>query len=246
MASKYLATPLDYIRLLVIIAILILETIATQLGQPWFLSASICLVILALVNFIDLRQQKNQQWEKFALLLFIAMIFGSLGDFFMAGVIFLTPDSLINGILFFGMGHFVYLLALRNKSSLLLNSDSENSGLILRNLIVWLVVVALTLILFFTTIFNPSMLELSIGALGYGIMLATALGFALAKWQEEFPIGFRLFIFLGFLFFLFSDWLIAVHRFTDETFLSGPYVGITYIIGQLLIQLSVVMGYKNE
>jgi len=111
---------------------------------------------------------------------------------------------------------------------------------------VWILSVIIILMIFYLTVFNPTMLELSIGALGYGIILVTVLAFSITKWTDRFPFSFRLAIILGFFLFLFSDWLIAYHFFTDPTFLSGPYVGITYVFGQLLIQLTTYFGSRGS
>jgi len=90
------------------------------------------------------------------------------------------------------------------------------------------------------------MFELSIGLLGYGILLVTVLGFALTKWFDNFPIAFKITMIFGFFMFIFSDWLIGVHELTDPTFLSGPWVGITYIFAQLPIQLAALLGARGS
>ena len=237
MSSKYLSSTIDYIRLLVIIVILSLLALFVITGdaRPWFLSSSGMIVVLALINYIDL---KDGNWGKFSLLMFIGMICGFIGDLLMNEIFYITPIAILNGVMLFGIGHVVYLLGLKDRSPLL---QSEGS-LITRNLFIWIVSIVLVLLLFFFTVFNPTMLELSIGLLVYGILLVTVLGFALTKWFDEFPIMFRVLILLGFFMFIFSDWLIGVHEMTDPTFLSGPWVGITYIFAQLPIQLAVFLG----
>ncbi|TFG32715.1 hypothetical protein EU528_02645 [Candidatus Thorarchaeota archaeon] len=240
MLGKYLRSTIDYIRLLVIIVILSLLAIFvfTSNSNPWFLSSSGIIVILALINYIDLR---GGSWGKFSLLMFIGMICGFIGDLLMAGIFYITPIAILNGVILFGIGHVIYLVGLKDRSPLL---RKKGEGLIIRNLLIWIVCIVLVLLLFFFTVFNPSALELSIGLLGYGILLVTVLGFALTKWFDEFPIAFRILIFVGFLMFIFSDWLIGVHEMTDPTFLSGPWVGITYIFAQLPIHISVFLGAR--
>ncbi|TFH06542.1 MAG: hypothetical protein E4H14_10655 [Candidatus Thorarchaeota archaeon] len=245
MANKYLTSTIDYIRFLIVIVILSLLVffVITSDSNPWFLSSSAMIVILALINYIDL---KSGNWGKFSLLMLIAMICGFIGDLLMAGVFYITPITILNGVILFGIGHVVYLLGLRERSPLLLNSQETAAGrLIIRNLLTWIVCIVLVLLLFFFTVFNPTMLELSIGLLVYGILLVTVLGFALTKWFDEFPITFRLMIVFGFFMFIFSDWLIGVHEMSDPTFLSGPWVGITYIFAQLPIQLAAFLGARG-
>jgi uncharacterized membrane protein YhhN len=245
MSNKFVSTKMDYIRILVVIVILGLEAIAaiTGIGNPWFLSASIFIVILALVNYVDVR---SQEWSRYALLLLVAMICGSIGDFLMAEIFYITPIPVLNGVLLFGIGHVFYLLGLRDRSNLLLRSPGQGqSRLITKNLATWLVASVLVILLFVFTVFNPTMLELGIGMLGYGLILGTVLAFAVTKWFDEFPFAYKFCVSIGFLLFLFSDWLIGVHLMTDPSFLSGPYVGLTYIVGQLLIQLSTMFGSKD-
>ncbi|MHA2141432.1 MAG: lysoplasmalogenase family protein [Candidatus Thorarchaeota archaeon] len=245
MSNRFLNTQIDYLRVLVVIAILGLEAIAaiTGIANPWFLSASIAIVILALVNYIDVR---SQDWSRYALLFLIAMICGSIGDFMMAGIFYITPIAVLNGIILFGIGHVFYLLGLRDRSSLLLRPrDTGQPRLIAKNLVTWLVVCVLIILLFVFTVFNPAMLELGFGMLGYGLLLGTVLAFAVTKWNDEFPTSIKFCLSIGFILFLFSDWLIGYHLLTDPTFLSGPYVGLTYIVGQLLIQLSTMFGSKG-
>jgi hypothetical protein len=245
-SSKYLSSTLDYVRLLVIVVILSLLALFVITGdaRPWFLASSGVIVILALVNYVDL---KSGSWSKFSLLMFIAMIFGFVGDLLMNGIFYITPVAIINGVLFFSLGHVFYLVALKDRSPLLMNpKDSESGRLITRNLIIWIICIIAVILLIYFTAYNPADMVLSAGFFGYGILLVTVFAFSLAKWFDEFPIGFRLLIVLGFFMFIFSDWLIGVHEMTDPTFLSGPWVGITYIFAQLPIHLSVFLGARGS
>jgi len=228
--------------IIVILALLALFVITGD-ARPWFLSSSGVIVILALINYIDL---KSGSWGKFSLIMFIAMIFGFIGDLLMNGIFYITPVAIINGVLFFSIGHIFYLFALKDRSPLLLNSkDSEGGRLIIRNLLIWMVCIVAVILLIFFTAFNPADMVLSTGFFVYGILLVTVFGFSLAKWFDEYPIGFRLLIVLGFFMFIFSDWLIGVHEMTDPNFLSGPWVGITYIFAQLPIHLSTFLGARR-
>jgi len=245
-SSKYLSSNLDYIRLIVVLVVLSLLAIFVFTGEerPWFLSSSGVIVILALVNYIDL---KNGNWGKFSLLMFIAMICGFIGDLLMNGIFYITPDTIINGVMLFSFGHIFYLLSLRERSPLLLKpKDSEGGRLITRNLIIWVVCIIAVILLILFTAFNPANMVLSVGFFVYGILLVSVFGFSLTKWFEDYPIGFRLMLIIGFFMFIFSDWLIGVHTMTDDTFLSGPWVGITYIFAQLPIQLSVFLGARGS
>jgi hypothetical protein len=246
MSSKYLSSTLDYIRMLIaiIVVALLAVRVITGLDRPWFLLSSAMIVVLALINFIDL---KDGSWSKFSLLMFMAMIFGFIGDLLMNSIFYITPIAIINGVMFFSLGHILYLLALRDKASFLLKpKDSPGGRLIPRNLGIWIACIIAVIFLVFFTAFDPADMVLSTGFIGYGILLVTVFGSALAKWFEEFPIGFKLLIIFGFFMFIFSDWLIGVHEMTDSTFLSGPWVAITYIFAQLSIHLSVFLGARGS
>ncbi|MHA1940049.1 MAG: lysoplasmalogenase family protein, partial [Candidatus Thorarchaeota archaeon] len=171
---------------------------------------------------------------------------GFIGDLLMAEIFYITPIAVLNGIILFAIGHVFYLLGLRDRSNLMLRPPEANlPRLITKNVATWLLVSVLVILLFVTTVFNPTMLELGFGMLGYGLVLGTVLAFAVTKWFDEFPSGYKFCVSIGFLLFLFSDWLIGYHLMTDSAFLSGPYVGLTYILGQLLVQLSTMFGSKG-
>ena len=95
MSSKYLSSTIDYIRLLVIIVILSLLAlfVITSDARPWFLASSGMIVVLALINYIDL---KDGNWGKFSLLMFIGMICGFIGDLLMNGIFYITPIAILN------------------------------------------------------------------------------------------------------------------------------------------------------
>jgi hypothetical protein len=250
MKNSLYARVFDAVRLIVVVIILLLLAwhIVTNATIQWnFLSMSLLLVVLAAVNLATCYVLKEKSWMHYAIFLFVAMLFGSLGDFLMAGILYITPNTLINGILGFGIGHVFYLFALRNVSPLLLRAsgstqDSRGSRrLLIGNLAIWLGVVAAGVMLFFATVFNPLDLVLSIGALAYGVLLLTVLAFAVTKWFEGYPVSFRLSLLLGFLLFFLSDWTIAVRALYNPFFLSDLFIGVTYILAQLLIQVTPIL-----
>lgn len=250
MKTPLYARLFETVRLIVVVIILLLLAwhIVTNATIQWnFLSMSLLLVLLAAVNLVACYVLKEKSWTRYAILLFVAMLFGSLGDFLMAGILYITPNTLINGILGFGIGHVFYLIALRDVSPLLFRAagstqDSHGSRrLLMGNLAIWLGVVAAGVMLFFATVFNPLDLVLSIGALAYGVLLLTVLAFAVTKWFEGYPVSFRLSLLLGFLLFFLSDWTIAVRALYNPFFLSDLFIGVTYILAQLLIQVTPIL-----
>ncbi|MHA1949562.1 MAG: lysoplasmalogenase family protein [Candidatus Thorarchaeota archaeon] len=246
--SESIKTPMGILRLLLIMSILatvvLIQVFVGQFSPNWiFLLGSALVVVLALVNFIDKRDDPN--WSRFVLFMFIAMVVCFIADLLMAGVFYIIPgESLINGVLFFMLGHVMYLFALRDRSPLLLRSESPK--LITRNLVIWFVSIALVFVLFFFTLYNPSDMIISIGLFGYGIFLTSSLVFSLTKWFDDYPKFFSLCLILGFLLFFISDYVLGYKILMDSGFLSGiEAVGITYLLGQMTIHLSPLFG-KDE
>jgi hypothetical protein len=248
MLTKYLKY-IQYI-LIIIIGSLITYHAFTRI-QGVFLLTSLLLVLFSLVNFITLRyfgDERNSIWSIYAGLLLLAMIFGSLGDFAMPGFfIFPLTDTFINGIIYFGIGHAFYLLALRKSSPLLFEVNTERRSIKSRNLILWLVSIFIVILLFLVTVYNPSDMVISIGAFGYGILLITVLAFAITKWFDDFPLYFKVVLVVGFLLFFISDWALGVNQIRDSAFMSGTaFIGFTYAVGQLLIQSSTILGNEKS
>ncbi len=241
-------TPIGILRLLIVVAILA-TIVMTQLfvgafSPNWiFLLGSAMIVVLALVNFVDKKDDAN--WSRFTLFMFIAMLVCFIADLLMAGVFYIIPgESLINGVLFFALGHMVYMLALRDRSPLLLRSQSPK--LITRNLMIWIVGLAMVFILFFLTLFNPAEMVISIGLFGYGILLTSSLVFSMTKRFDGFPQLFSVCLILGFLLFFTSDYILGYKILRDASFLSGiEAVGVTYLLGQLIIHLSPMFGTES-
>ena len=244
MSMASLKTPLGVLRILIILAIFgstaVLIIMINQGTPNWtLLATSAMIVILAFVNFVDKRA--TEKWSRFVLLMFVAMFICFVGDLLMASVFHITPDPLINGILMFSLGHVVYLLALKERSPLLLRSESPR--LIARNMSIWIVSIVIAIVLFVLTLYNPAEMVISMGMFGYGILLTTVLAFSLSKWFDDYPKLFVICLFIGFLLFFVSDYIFGYRTLTDPTFLSGTEaVGVTYIGGQLLIHISSVFG----
>ncbi|MFW9925734.1 MAG: lysoplasmalogenase family protein [Candidatus Thorarchaeota archaeon] len=239
--SRLLKSPLGILRLLIVIAVLVtvvLIQLFVGLYSPnWiFLSGSAMIVILALVNFVEKRD--NPDWSRFVLLMFLAMLVCFIADLLMAGVFYIIPgESLINGVIFFLTGHVFYLLALRNSSPLLLRSESPK--VISRNLFIWFIGLVVLFVLFFLTLYNPADMVISIGLLFYGVFMTSSLFFSITKWFGDHPKFFSLCLIVGFLLFFISDYILGYRILIDGDFLSGiEAVGITYLLGQMTIHLS--------
>ncbi|MFW9810435.1 MAG: lysoplasmalogenase family protein [Candidatus Thorarchaeota archaeon] len=246
--SSSLKSPLGTLRLLIVLAILV-TVITVQLfvglySPNWiFLSGSAMIVVLALVNYIE--KKDNPDWSRFVSIMFIAMLVCFIADLLMAGVFYIIPgESLINGVMFFSTGHILYILALRTRSPLLLRSESPK--LIMRNLLIWIVSIIVVFFLFFLTLFNPADMVISIGLFGYGILLTSSLVFSLTKCFDDYPVLFSVCLILGFLLFFVSDYILGYRIQIDSNFLSGiEAVGMTYLLGQMIIHLSPMFGNRE-
>jgi len=105
MTQGYIKTRLGILRIIVILGILgsIALLVATDGTIPYhLLTTSVVLVFLALVNLADNRTRRDAEWAKYTTFLFFGMLLGSIGDFLMAGVFYITPEPLVNGVLAFG------------------------------------------------------------------------------------------------------------------------------------------------
>ena len=245
MSTASLKTPLGILRILIVLAILVtvvMLQVFVGLFSPnlIFLSGSAMIVILSLVNFIDKREDTS--WSRFVLLMFIAMLVCFIADLLMAGVFYIIPgESLINGVLFFMMGHVFYLFALRDRSPLLLRSEAPR--LITRNLMIWIAGMVVLFVIFFLTLFNPADMVISMGLVVYGIFLTSSLVFSITKRFDDYPQLFSLCLIIGFLLFFISDYILGYKILMDSGFLSGiEAVGVTYLLGQMIIHLSPMFG----
>ncbi|NHI88032.1 MAG: hypothetical protein EAX87_00835 [Candidatus Thorarchaeota archaeon] len=251
MSKAMLKSPVGILKLLIVIAVLItivlVQVFVGAYSPNWiFLSGSGMIVILALVNFVDM--QDDDDLSRFTLFMFIAMFVCFFADLLMAGVFYIIPvdvsvRSLINGVLFFLLGHVIYLFALRNRSPLLLRSESPK--LITRNLLIWIISIAGVFALFYLTLFDPSNLIISIGLFGYGIFLTSSLAFSITKWFDDFPPKFSLSLIIGFLLFFISDYILGLSILQGISFIGIEAVGVTYLLGQLSIHLSPIFASKQ-
>ena len=241
-------TPIGILRLIIVLAILatvvMVQALYGLFSPNWiFLSGSAMIVILALVNYVDKKDDSN--WARFTLLMFVAMFVCFIADLLMAGVFYIIPgESLINGVLFFLTGHVIYLFALRNRSPLFLRNEAPR--LITRNLVIWLAGMVVLFVLFFLTLFNPADMVISMGLIVYGIFLTSSLVFSVTKWFDDFPKLFSLSLIIGFLLFFISDYILGYRILMDGNFLDGiEAVGITYLLGQMIIHLSPMFGREQ-
>ncbi len=240
-------TPIGVLRVITVISVvaLLIMYYITDI-HDLFLISSIVISVLALFNLLGAYISKSPGYVKFTALLFIGMVCGTIGDFLMAGKFSIIGVSLIDGILFFSIGHVFYLISLRRKSPLLFQKDESKSGIIKPNLVLWLIFAISGVAIVLGTAYNPAEMVIVIGGVFYIALLSSLLGFAATKWRTNLPRPYAMLLFLGFALFLFSDWGIAVNNLTVPGFMHAYVVGGTYIFGQLLIHLSTWFVSNDE
>jgi hypothetical protein len=91
-----------------------------------FLAVSLMISLLAFINYLLSHLNNQTKWQRYTLLLLIAMLFGSLSDFFLGGFIPLPLEPLYLGVVAFAIGQIFYLIALRNLSPLVITSKSAS------------------------------------------------------------------------------------------------------------------------
>ncbi|HMP02791.1 MAG TPA: lysoplasmalogenase [Gemmatales bacterium] len=201
---------------------------------PLRLGSSLTLVLVAARPWYGQRGQPGQ-----GLLLGVAvgMALGCVGDFAMAGLLkWLIRSSVLGGMLFFGLGHLAYVAGIGVAAPWAPRRVGRNWGLAVLawqgvNLAAWLAFV------------YPASRhgDLIWPALGYGSLLAgtagLASGLALAV-PRCVPIA------VGAALFLFSDLMIAVRLFAEQSW-ADPLVWATYGPGQMLIVFGAALAVRG-
>jgi hypothetical protein len=161
-----------------------------------------------------------------AALLCIGVAFGFLGDLFMANV-FRQENNVLSGMVTFGIGHVLYILAFREIAVRFGLHDTGRYALALG--FTWL----LAVVLWFILIRSPRAGGMQYAALAYALFLASMAGFALGMALQN---GALLPLALGAILFLLSDALLAARLFAGRRFrYIGDLIWLTYITAQVLI-----------
>ncbi len=222
------------------------------LVQWTFLGVSILLSIFAFLNYLVARKFDTARWKRYSLFLFVAMVFGTLGDFLLAGVLPIALDLFMFGVVAFAFGQVFYLLALRQLSTLIINptgSISNNGGsprFNRRNLIIWLAYIISCAAGYMLALFNPAIFELSVGGLCYFLLFVSVLAFALTKFFDDYPLPFKVSLFFGFLLFFISDIVLAWNKFYTPILFGSLIISITYLLGQLLVHLTPLLKASSN
>jgi hypothetical protein len=207
------------------------------------LSRRVCLALSSIVFVAAVLQWRAAGGASgYAGWILLGMALGLLGDLIMAELI-PVPDRLIFGMLAFGAGHIVYILAL---TALILVPQLWGhgpEGFTAQQLIVWAIMLVLSVLLWHTLVRKPGGNRVqNIGALVYSLLMGTlnALAISLALQNAAFiPLA------LGAACFLASDLILGHWNIRGHAFYRvNDVIWVTYNLAQLLIVFHVAAAAK--
>ncbi len=109
----------------------------------------------------------------------------------------------------------------------------------------WLIIFIAYGLTVYTILFNELDIVLQIGVFVYMVALLTMSSMTLNRLGNSHPASFKL-VFIGSLFFVISDTLIAFNRFLVEIPQEGIIIMGTYMIAQYLIMQGVLFELKTK
>ncbi|MHA2252667.1 MAG: lysoplasmalogenase family protein [Candidatus Kariarchaeaceae archaeon] len=167
--------------------------------------------------------------DNFASWLFLlAICFSFLGDLFMARIISLSNQRIIDGAIGFGFAHLVYIIAFNKLSPITYNW--------------WLILlgIGISLVLYYIVVYNSELSgQILIASFLYSSLLATFL-ITIASFilTSEVNLFVQITSFTGVLLFVISDSIIAINEFKQEIKHASEIIAVTYILSQVSLQLS--------
>lgn len=172
-------------------------------------------VLLGLVNVLYAYKVKYSN-KKFILLMFTGLVFGMLADV-------LLGINFIVGVLFFGLGHILYLLAYYTIHPF---HKSELFGILPLSFLAAFVIIG--------TPFISVPTSLQYALIGYGIIISCMLSKAISNYRKEKTIGFLL-IAIGSILFYFSDLMLLLDMFGTPSRLLWILCSYSYWPAQTLL-----------
>jgi uncharacterized membrane protein YhhN len=181
---------------------------------------------LALTYYFSL--DKKPDTKKDAILL--ALLFSWLGDILLQWDMYFVP-----GLICFLTAHIFYIAFFARTSS------NQRSYFKLRPV---MLIAVLAYLIELMHLLWPSLGEMKIPVLIYGITISTMLSAAIWQYQK-LEDKTSLFMILGAAFFVTSDSILAINKFRNPFASAGIYIMTTYILAQLFIVLGAIK-YRNE
>lgn len=211
MNKKYL-----YTNILLCICSIACLVIYDIFGGLWLKGVtSSWFVLLGLVN-VFYAYKTNYTNKKFILLIFTGLFFGMLADI-------LLGINFIFGVLFFALGHILYLAAYYTIEPF---SKKEFYFILPISCFATFIIIGTPFIIV------PNILRFAL--IGYGIIISIMLSKAICNYQKHKTIGF-IFIMTGSLLFYFSDIMLAIDLFGTPSRLVWILCSYTYWPAQTLL-----------
>jgi len=164
----------------------------------------------------------------------LGMAFAFLGDLFMAKVIRIFPERIINGIMAFSITHACYIIAFSRMGTFFPKQALPAA----------VIVYIFAGVLYFKVANIPDNRILSAITFFYLIIITTMLWGSIAILFTSYPMLFKITVLAGALLFFVSDALIAYSNFRSSFASAERIIHFTYILGQMLIQISPLILIK--
>ena len=201
-----------------------------RLPRPLRILLSALLVLAAFLGWQG--GARSTPLQTYALLIFLGMTAGFVGDLIMAELI-PVPNRLIFGMIEFGIGHLFYIAAFVHLG---FNSLFNQMTVYLIGLL--LVILAFCVWAWYCYVRKPGGSKaINVGSLVYGLLIGVmvALAVALAIGEARFiPLAIGAWLFLASDFIL-GNWVIRGHTWKSV----NDVIWVVYVCGQLLIVYSI-------
>ena len=191
-------------------------------------------LLMIWIGFYFLIHAKNMD-RKVVRLASAGFVFSWFGDLFMM----FSGEFLyfVLGIASFLLAHIFYALLF------LQTINISGKKPFLKKKPAWLMLYITLGLIIYILLFNHLDAVLRIAIFVYLVAILTMSSMALNRYGNGHPISFSL-VFIGSLFFVLSDSLIAVNRFLVSIPYEGLWVMSTYIAAQYLIMLGIIKQYE--
>ena len=215
------------INLMIFLPVLVGDMFFIKTGELWVKSVtSAGFVLLGLINLIyALKTQTNN--KKFAIILFVGLVFGMLGDI-------LLEIEFITGAVIFAVGHVMYFIAY----CFLQKFDYKD-------IVAWLLIfVPSMLFIVLAPIFDFDGNLLKILCVIYALFISCMLGKSVVNLIKEKSI-LNVLLCVGSALFFFSDLMLLLNVFSNVFSHALLFCLITYYPAQCLLGFSLLFTNKN-
>lgn len=183
---------------------------------------------LILISLIIYYYQQSSEIEKLIRnLTLLALIFSLLGDILLMFT-HLNPNYFLSGLVAFLIAHIMYILAFRKQK----HSDKPSIGFLI------------ALMIYGGLIFYLLREELNDMLIPVAIYMLVILTMAFSASRRKGSVSYNsyLLVLIGAIFFIISDSLIAINKFSSPVPLSNILIMSTYAIAQYLIVLGLLLS----